>query len=106
MDYVGDRAIDMKQGNQIYAMILEGFEKKEVVHVDFLGMKTVLSTFLNNAIGTLYKDYTSEYLNSNLKIDHLCDDDMFILRRVTTRAKEFYSHPQIVSDILNTEYSE
>lgn len=27
MDYVGDRAIDMKQGNQIYAMILEGFKK-------------------------------------------------------------------------------
>ena len=106
IDWVGDRATDMKQGDQIYDLILEGFKKKEVVHVDFSGMKTVLSTFLNNAIGTLYKDYTSEELNNNLKIENLCDDDMFILRRVTQRAKEFYSHPQIVSEALDKEYSE
>lgn len=29
LDYVGDRATDMKQGDQIYKLILEGFEKKK-----------------------------------------------------------------------------
>ena len=104
IDCIGDRATDMKQGDQIYDLIIDGFHKGEVVHVDFAGMKTILSTFLNNAVGTLYKDYTSEYLNKNLKIDNLCDDDLFILRRVAQRAKDFYSNPQLITKVLDTEY--
>ena len=106
IDCIGDRATDMKQGDQIYDLIIDGFHKGEVVHVDFAGMKTILSTFLNNAVGTLYKDYTSEYLNKNLKIDNLCDDDLFILRRVAQRAKDFYSNPQLITKVLDTEYCE
>lgn len=56
---------------------MEGFEKEEKVYVYFSDMTTVLSTFLNNAIGTLYKDYASDFLNENLKIENLCEDDMF-----------------------------
>ena len=104
IDCIGDRATDMKQGDQIYDLIIDGFHKGEVVHVDFAGMKTILSTFLNNAVGTLYKDYTSEYLDKNLKIDNLCDDDLFILRRVAQRAKDFYSNPQLITKVLDTEY--
>lgn len=41
-DYVGDRATDMKQGDKIYALIIEGFKKKEIVHIDFSNMTTIL----------------------------------------------------------------
>lgn len=101
LDYIGDRATDMKQGDEIYTLIVEGFNKGEVVTVDFGGLTTVLSTFLNNAIGTLYKDYESGFLNRNLKIMNLCDDDLFILRRVIKRAKEFYRNESIVSNTLD-----
>lgn len=76
---------------------MEGFRTNQVVHVDFSDMTTVLSTFLNNAIGTLYKDYTSEFLNENLKIENLSDDDMFILKRVIKRAKEFYENQESIA---------
>ena len=105
LDYVGDRATDMKKGDQIYKLILEGFEKKEKVYVDFSDMTTVLSTFLNNAIGTLYKDYASDFLNENLKIENLCEDDMFILRRVTKRAKDFYANQQVITSVLDADFS-
>lgn len=88
LEYIGDRATDMKQGDMIYELIIQGFKKGEKVCVDFGGLTTVLSTFLNNAIGTLFKDYDSDYLNNNLSILNLCEDDMFILRRVIKRAKE------------------
>lgn len=106
IEIVGDRATDMKQGDQIYTLLKEGFEKEEVVVLDFKDMVTVLSTFLNNAIGTLYKDYTSDFLNSNLKIVNLNDDDMFILRRVIKRAKEFYSNEKELTKVLDESFSD
>ena len=98
---IGDRATDMQQGDLIHEDIVSGFANHESVEIDFNGMKTILSTFLNNAIGALYKDYSSEFLNSNLKIVNLCDDDMFILKKVIARAKDFYANPQDVTDALN-----
>lgn len=106
IEIVSDRATDMKQGDQIYKMITEQFSKNNKVTIDFAGMKTVLSTFLNNAIGTLYKDYSSEYLNANLKIENLCEDDLFILKRVIKRAKDFYANEQIVTEVLNEQLAE
>lgn len=88
VEYIGDRATDMKQGDKICYLIKEGFHKGEIVELDFAGLKTILPTFLNNAIGALYKDYGSSFLNQNLKIVGLDDEDLFILKRVTKRAKE------------------
>ncbi len=98
---IGDRATDMQQGDRIHAKIVEGFSENEKVEVDFSGMQTILSTFLNNAIGALYKDYDSQFLNGNLKIINLCQEDMFILQRVISRAKDFYANPESVSDALD-----
>jgi len=101
LDYVGDRATDMRQGDKIYELIVDGFNKQEKVYLDFSDMTTILSTFLNNAIGTLYRDYTSEFLNENLKIENLCNEDLFILKRVINRAKDFYAKPQVVQSVLD-----
>ena len=101
---IGDRATDMKQGDQIYDLIKENFDKGEKVELDFTDMITVLSTFLNNAIGTLYKDYTSDFLNANLKIVNLNEDDMFILRRVIKRTKDFYSHETELTKVFDDNF--
>ena len=93
LDIVGDRATDMKQGDQIYEL-------------NFDGMVTILSTFLNNAIGTLYQDYTSDFLNANLQILNMNGDDKFILRRVIKRAKEFYANEKEITNVLNDKLSD
>lgn len=101
IDEIGDRATDMQQGDTIYKKIVSGFAAHEVVEIDFSDMNTILSTFLNNAIGALYHDYSSDFLNQNLKVTNLCPEDMFILQRVIIRAKDFYSNPQKITDTLN-----
>lgn len=101
LEKIGDRATDMKQGDRIHDEIVVGFKANETVELDFNGMQTVLSTFLNNAIGALFRDYSSEFLNQNLKITNLCDEDLFILKRVISRAKDFYKDPNGMTDTLN-----
>ena len=75
----------------------------EIVELDFAGLKTILFTFLNNAIGALYKDYGSSFLNQNLKIVGLDDEDLFILKRVTKRAKEYHENSDKVTNTLNDD---
>ncbi len=106
LDIVGDRATDMKQGDQIYELILKQFKNGNKVELDFDGMVTILSTFLNNAIGTLYQDYTSDFLNANLQILNMNGDDKFILRRVIKRAKEFYANEKEITNVLNDKLSD
>ena len=100
-DEIGDRATDMQQGDTICKKIIGGFSANEIVEVDFSEMKTILSTFLNNAIGALYQNYSSDFLNKSLKITNLCAEDMFILKRVIAREKDFYSNPQNITNSLN-----
>lgn len=101
IDAIGDRATDMRQGDSICKMIVSGFEAGEHVTLDFEGMKTILSTFLNTAIGKLYQNYTSEFLNANLRLVNICPEDKFILSRVIARAKDFYSNPALITEALD-----
>lgn len=105
VDYIGDRATDMGQGDKICNLIKQSFKNGKIVYLDFSGLNTVLSTFLNNAIGALYKDYDSVFLNKNLKIIGIDKDDYFILSRVTKRAKEYYSNTEKVTYSLNEDFS-
>lgn len=101
IEKIGDRATDMQQGDLIHDEIVSGFNLHEIVELDFAGMNTILSMFLNNAIGALYKNYDSSFLNTNLKIKNLGDEDMFILKRVISRAKDFYAQPEAISNALD-----
>lgn len=104
-EHIGDRATDMKQGDQICSLIEEAFANNQNVILNFADMTTILSAFLNTAVGSLYKSFTSEYLNAHLKVANLCDDDLFILKRVTRRAKEFYANQEVITKNLNESFS-
>ena len=105
-EHIGDRATDMDQGNIICALIKDAFSNNQDVTLNFADMATVLSAFLNTAVGSLYQNYSSEYLNSHLRIVNLCADDMFLLRRVNRRAKEFYANREAITKNLDASFSE
>lgn len=104
IDLVGERATDTAQGDILYQRILDAFSDKQQVLLDFAGMKTILSVFLNNALGALYKKYDSKFLNNNLKIKNMSPDDMFILKRVTERARAFFANSQDITNVLDEAF--
>lgn len=105
-EYIGDRATDMDQGNIICNRVKEALIDGQDVVLNFKGMITVLSAFLNTAVGSLYQDFTSEYLNTHLQIQNLCPDDLFLLKQVTRRAKEFYANQEAITRNLDESFSE
>lgn len=62
-------AVGADEGKYIFSLIRESIEKKEYIIIDFTGITSLTTAFLNYAIGELYTLYDPDKLNSLVKID-------------------------------------
>ncbi len=100
-----DLAIMDTDGQKVFDNISEALKNNEIVVLDFSGISLIISAFMNAAIGQLYRDYDSNFLNNKLKIEGLSPDDLTLLKRVNERAKIFYSEKKKeIIEILDKEY--
>jgi len=98
-------ATNTQDGALLFESIKVYLDKNEKVVVDFSSIKMVISSFLNAAIGKLYGDFKEEFINNNLEITGLDEDDKELLEDVVIpNAKSFFEHKektvQIESEIL------
>lgn len=84
-------ATSSKDGTILYGHIIHEFRLGRPVIVSFAGVKFLISAFLNTAIGLLYRDFDSDFLNSNLKVIEVTPSQRGIIRAVAENAKLFYS---------------
>lgn len=100
-----NQGITSEEGQPLYEMIADSLSRKQDVTLDFDGIKFLTTAFLNVVIGTLYKDYTSEQLQSMLHIVNINDETAARIKKVTDNAKSFYSDEdrfnQTVEEVLN-----
>ena len=73
-------------------MIIDSLAKNEDVTLDFENVTFLTTAFLNVVIGTLYKDYNSEQLQSKLHVQNINDETAARIKKVTTNAKAFYEN--------------
>ena len=94
-DITGSRAVlDSPDGDTLFYQILENFKA---------GERVILSMFLNSAIAPLYEQYDSNFLNEHLVIKNMSEDDKITLKRVNSRAKQFYKEAKENSDLCMEE---
>lgn len=90
-DITGSRAVlDTPDGDKLCSELLNNFKNGHVVTLDFEKVDTILSMFLNSAIAPLYSSYDSDFLKEHLIIKNMSDEDKITLKRVNSRAKQFY----------------
>jgi len=87
-------ALTQEQGNIIYENIVSAFEKNEQIIIDFVDVESIISPFLNNAIGRLYEKYRSEEISELLKIKNFPDVKKSTLNIVISNAKKFYMNKE------------
>ncbi|MEY8424580.1 STAS-like domain-containing protein [Lachnospiraceae bacterium 38-14] len=103
-DITGSRAVlDSPDGDTLFYQILENFKAGERVILNFEKVETILSMFLNSAIAPLYEQYDSNFLNEHLVIKNMSEDDKITLKRVNSRAKQFYKEAKENSDLCMEE---
>jgi hypothetical protein len=84
-------AVSTDGGEKVFVLINGGFQKDWHVVVDFQNIDLIVSTFLNAAIGQLYGVYTTEFIQSHLAIKNMTNEDLDVLKKVTDRAKIYFS---------------
>ncbi|UKI39746.1 MAG: STAS-like domain-containing protein [Alistipes putredinis] len=56
-------------GKKVYALIVAALNDGKDVQLSFLNITMIITAFLNEAIGVLYKDFSSDIIDSIEYID-------------------------------------
>jgi hypothetical protein len=89
-------AVTTEDGNTIFELLDSNLSKNNAVSLDFQGINLMTTAFLNSAIGQLYSidKYSSAFLNSNLKLVNVQEQDKPLFALVVKRAKEYFANKQ------------
>lgn len=88
-------ALTQEQGDIIYYILIAHFDKGEEVGLDFANVESMISPFLNNAIGQLYGKYTGEQISKYLELINFPASKNSTLNIVINNAKQFYANKRI-----------
>jgi hypothetical protein len=101
-DYITmNQGITSEEGEPIYKMVIDGLSKDEDVTLDFGDVTFLTTAFLNVVIGTLYKDYTSEQLQTKLHVQNINNETAARIKKVTTNAKAFYENDALFNETVD-----
>jgi len=90
---VGENCITLDDGEKVYALIHTELSAGRAVELDFSGVRVFASPFFNAGIGRLLKDFTSDELNRLVKVSHLNDVGLMVLKRVIENSSRYYNDP-------------
>ncbi len=91
--FIGERCITAEQGQKLFAEIRPRLLAGEGIIIDLAGVKTLLSLFLNNAIGPLFKDFDRERLDTLLSFANPSDSQQQTLDLVLKNAEAYHRDP-------------
>ena len=99
-------ALTQEQGNLIYNEIVPSIEQGSRIILDFGQIESMITPFLNNAIGQLYGKFTSEQITDCLDMKNFPDAKKSTLNLVISNAKKFYSNQEkfnsTVKEVFNS----
>lgn len=87
-------ALTQEQGEKIYKIISDSIDAKKEIVLDFSGIESMISPFLNIAVGKLYGAYSSAAINSYLKFYNFPESKLSTLKVVIANAKKFYENKE------------
>ena len=90
-----DTAITYEDGEKVYALIFQALTEEKKVILDFQGITLVIPAFLHAAIGELYKDFDSNFLNSNLTFINIEETNKALLDMTMELAQEYFSNLEV-----------
>lgn len=104
-DQVGPICVSSEDGATLCALIREPLDRQETVTLDFTGVTTLTSLFLNNAIGCLYATYDKGFMDQMLNWRGLDPADESVVQFVKRNAIRFYATQREQQEALITAAS-
>lgn len=89
-EIVGENAISMQSGKNLYERLFKPLMSGEEIEVDFNGVELFASPFFNASIGFLLKDIEVSALQKKLKLTNLSTVGHQLLNHVISNAIKYY----------------
>ena len=89
-----DKAITYEDGEKVYALISQALTQEKKVILDFQGITLVIPAFLHAAIGELYKNFDSDFLNNHLILKNIEGTNKVLLDMVIKYTKQYIADPE------------
>jgi len=102
----GNTALAPSKGYPIHDVIKSSLDNREEVFLDFNGMELMTTAFLNAVIGKLYSEFTSDVLNTYLKIKNISSSDLVLLKKVIDTAKLYFTDPEAFDDHMKKTFND
>lgn len=93
-------ALTREQGGIIYHILKEQITEGNKVELNFQDIESLITPFLNVAIGKLYEDFSSEDLQEKLKIVNIPQGKSSSFKIVIENAKKYYADKKTFSEIV------
>ena len=88
---IGSYGITLNDGRTVYAAIQPLLTQGNIINLDFQDVTIFASPFFNAAIGRLFSEFDSDYLNEHLQFNNLSSAGNGTLRQVLKNAKDYYT---------------
>ena len=84
--------ISVRDGSKIYHMLLNGIYSNKEITLSFLHITTITTSFLDVAIGQLYRYFTDKKIRAHITIKDVEPTDIVLIKHIVDNAKEFYKN--------------
>jgi hypothetical protein len=91
-DLVGGLCVAASDGQIVHDKIALLLKAKTPVTVSFENVHTLISAFLNAAIGQLYGEFSEEEIRNHLQVTNMDPEDIDLLKRVIENAKVYFQN--------------
>lgn len=89
---VGALCVSADDGQRLHDNIAKFLRDDKPVNVSFDGVETLISAFLNAAIGQLYGEFPEPVLRERLAVSGMEPEDFELLERVINNAKIYFEN--------------
>ena len=90
----GPLCVSAEDGQRLHDKIAPLLKEGKPVALSFDQVETLISAFLNAAVGQLYGELPEEKIRELLSVHDMAQDDLDVLKRVVDNAKAYFSSPK------------
>ena len=92
-DIIGSSlCVSADDGQLVFEKIAPLMREGKKITLSFDGAETIISSFLNAAVGQLYDEFSEEKVRLLLTVEDIAQEDFQILKRVVENAKKYFAH--------------
>lgn len=95
--------VSSADGQLVYDKLAPLLREGRKVVVSFAQVETLISAFLNTAIGQIYGELTEERVRELLSVRDMAPEDVTLLKRVVENAKAYFRDPERFKQVTGQE---